>query len=246
MKQRSAAILLALLLLTAACGTRGTLTVTKDTTLTRSHFGEIVIGADNITLDCDGHYVFGSGSGSGITLIGRRGVTVENCDIINFNDGFFLQDSDRNVFRENLVEHNADEGFDIQRSNENLFKQNIVTENTSDGFDLDNSDGNRFMENEVLQNGINGIELDYCNSNVFEANTANSNHQNGLSLDFSEWNVFERNTANNNERGFQVESSNNTFRSNQACGNSMIDARQRRSDRNIFIDNAFCSVDHIP
>ncbi|NJC97479.1 MAG: hypothetical protein FIB03_14275 [Anaerolineae bacterium] len=246
MNGRTFVILFATLLLTPGCGTRGALIIIEDTTLTRNHFGNIVIGTDNITLDCDGHYIFGSGSGAGITLVGRSEVMVENCDIINFTDGFFLQDSDNNVFRQNLVEHNADEGFDIQSSNDNIFNQNRVTENIRDGFDLEYSNGNLFIENEVLQNGRNGIELDYCNENVFETNIASDNQQNGISLDYSERNVFETNMANNNARGFQIESSNNTFSENHACKNSIVDARQRGSASNTFIANVFCVMENIP
>src|SRR3990170_3184815 len=37
------------------------LIITTDTTLTEDYFGNIVIGADNVTLDGDGHMIIGPG-----------------------------------------------------------------------------------------------------------------------------------------------------------------------------------------
>ncbi len=40
-----------------ATASSGTLVITSDTTLTEDHHGNIVIEADNVTLDCAGHTV---------------------------------------------------------------------------------------------------------------------------------------------------------------------------------------------
>jgi hypothetical protein len=50
------------------------------------------IGEDNITLDCDGHKVTGTGSGGGvgIRVLFRSGVTVRNCDVSGFSAGIIL------------------------------------------------------------------------------------------------------------------------------------------------------------
>ncbi len=71
-------LLLFSLLPIPAHATTGTLTINADTTLTEDHYGSIIIGTDDITLDCGGHSVTGPGSGNGILLIRRTGVTVKN------------------------------------------------------------------------------------------------------------------------------------------------------------------------
>ena len=65
----------------------GTLTLAADTTLFSDHHGGIVIDADDITLDCAGFSIIGSGSGDGILLQGRTGVSVENCNVAGFTNG---------------------------------------------------------------------------------------------------------------------------------------------------------------
>ena len=44
-----------------ASATSGEMHVTQNTVLTEDHSGEIVIDADNVTLDCAGHLVTGTG-----------------------------------------------------------------------------------------------------------------------------------------------------------------------------------------
>lgn len=237
-----------LLLSSPVWGTSGTLTIKTNTTLTETHEGNIVIAADFITLNCDDHTVTGNGTGTGIELNGTIGVTVEDCIVTNFADGFSLVGSLRNIFTGNQVNNNKDEGFDIEQSNGNLFTLNTVTTNASDGFDLDDSHGNIFQENEVTHNRSNGIELDRCNNNIFEVNTVNNNGtsrtRSGFSLDTSSGNFFRNNTADNNSRnGFRLEigSNDNTLLRNRACGNVEGDVFQDgTSSRNLSRDNEFC------
>ena len=77
----------------AASGTSGTLVIVSDTQLNKDHFGDIVIGASNVTLDCKGHTVSGPGTGSpyyGILLDGTTGVTIRNCKITAFENGIIV------------------------------------------------------------------------------------------------------------------------------------------------------------
>jgi parallel beta-helix repeat protein len=237
--------------------TSGTLTITTTTSLTEDHQGNIVIAENGLTLDCDGHTVMGDGSGTGIQLIGRVGVTVKNCRVTNFQKGFVVAGSARNVFKDNRVERNADEAFDLNGAIGNLFIENIANNNDGDGFDLDDSNENIFKRNDTTQNGRNGFELDNSHKNIFEDNSANNNgrlsERSGFSLDNSRANIFEANIADGNSRsGFLIEiSPDNTFIENRACGNrgagrGGLDVFQdTTSFRNIFLDNAFCS-DNLP
>jgi len=48
------------------------------------------IGADDITLDCNGHTIAGAGSGEAVFMQSKNGVTVKNCNINNFNNGVLV------------------------------------------------------------------------------------------------------------------------------------------------------------
>ena len=106
------------------------MTIIDDTTLTENHEGNIIIGADDITLDCDGRMVLGSGLGFGIDLNDRTGVTVKNCHVEGFGAGFGIQGSaSNNTLRNNMAKDNGlialrgGSGFQVSGSN-NTFEEN--------------------------------------------------------------------------------------------------------------------------
>ena len=77
--------------------TVGTLTVTTDTVLSEDHVGNVVIGANGVTLDCAGFTVQGPGSGTGISLSGKTAVTVKDCTVLDFGTGVFVSGGGGNV-----------------------------------------------------------------------------------------------------------------------------------------------------
>ena len=93
--------LIFLLLMTMNVAADANHVITGDTTLSADHIGNIVIAANDVTLDCDGHEVTGLGSGDGILLDGRTGVTIKNCRVSNFKNGIRLKSSFRNVLTGN-------------------------------------------------------------------------------------------------------------------------------------------------
>ena len=80
-----------------ASATAGTLVINSNTTLTEDHNGNVVIGTDNVTLDCAGHAIVGPGGVFGVLLNGRRNATVTNCDVSGFLHGVGLLDSVNNT-----------------------------------------------------------------------------------------------------------------------------------------------------
>src|SRR3989338_10998076 len=70
-------------------------TITEDTVLTEDLLNcsgnGIIIGADNITLDCNGHRIDGNGDFNGISVSNNvNGVTIKNCNIQEFGYGIYL------------------------------------------------------------------------------------------------------------------------------------------------------------
>ena len=53
----------------------------------------IVVGADGVTVDLNGHSVTGSGVGEGVLVSGRTAITVKNGTIANFESGVRILDS---------------------------------------------------------------------------------------------------------------------------------------------------------
>ncbi len=65
----------------------------------------IVIGEDGIKIDGAGHTII-SGSGAGVQLVGRRGVTIQNLNVENSVYGIFLRLSDANIIKDNTFSNN--------------------------------------------------------------------------------------------------------------------------------------------
>src|SRR5215216_5128083 len=89
----------------AQANTFGTLYVSTDTTLTENHDGNVVVTADNVTLDCGGYLISGA-LPVGIRLENTTNVTVQNCHVSWFERGFLVLNSVRNTLAGNTANHN--------------------------------------------------------------------------------------------------------------------------------------------
>ena len=85
----------------------------------------LTIKTSNITLDCNGALMRGTGvqEGTGITLDNVENVEVKNCNLLNYNTGVLLQNSNRNhIDKNNLLKDNI--GIKLFESFENRFESN--------------------------------------------------------------------------------------------------------------------------
>ena len=220
----AAALFLISLLPSPVSATMGQLIITTDTTLTENHFGNLIIGADNITLDCAGFSVDGTGLGisNGIALSGRQGVTVKNCQVTGFIHGFFLNDfCFANTFTMNTATGNTLTGFFVFQSSRNHFTMNTATGNDQDGFFLFFTDDNILTMNTAPDNDRIGFFVGNASGNILMDNTANGNDSHGFFLSAATGNTLTRNTATGNviEGFFLVSSDGNTLRLNKATDN---------------------------
>ena len=176
---------------------------TTDFTLTADFTAHVIMGADGITLDCAGFSVIGSGSGVGILLIERTGVTVKNCQVTNFVIGIFLFSSDANVVTGNTASANQI-GFQLS-SFVSTSSGNVLTGNTANGneigFRLTNAEDNVLTGNAV-NGAITGFQLGSSDGNTFTGSTASDNLV-GFRLEASSTgNIFTEGTVNDNQIGF--------------------------------------------
>jgi parallel beta-helix repeat protein len=163
----------------------------------------IIIGADNITLDCNGHTVSGSGTGStgtGITVpAGISGVTIRNCQVTEFGIGFSVF-GPSNTLLDNTATRNGGAGFNIGGVGDTNLLDNTATRNGGSGFALEGASTNTLLDNTATRNGGSGFSIfaDSTNNNL-EGNTAKHNSGNGFFLsDTSINNFLKDNKANNN------------------------------------------------
>jgi parallel beta-helix repeat protein len=170
-----------------------TLRVTGNTTLTEDFAGSIVIAKNGVTLDCAGHRIIGTGTGRGISVDKRLGVTVRNCDVLGFSVGFWVTSTSGSTFEGNNSHGNlvpgggdaswvAGAGFWFQSVSENRILNNNSYNNEGDGFDAFNASANLIAGN-TASNDLAGFFLgDNVKGNTLEANTATSNRAYGYVL----------------------------------------------------------------
>jgi hypothetical protein len=201
--------------------TTGPLTITTNTTLSEDHEGNIVIAADWITLNCNGHAIKALLDGTvahGIELRGRTGVTVENWHIrATYRERWEVASEKAKKIYEEIygifilraqsitINNCIIEGWGVgiklgvpevgqdEGGNHRIW-HNELRSNIADGLDCDGSDANDYWDNESHDNGQNGFEFDRC---------SNSN-------DWGAPFIFENNRAYHNyKHGFSFDSSNN-------------------------------------
>jgi len=109
-----------------------TITIMESTILDRDQTEGIVIGTDNIVLDCSGHKIDGPGIAAGIELKVRKGVVVRNCVVTNFANGFNIEESTLNALVNNTAMNNRNDGFHIVHSAGNILDSNTSANNDDD------------------------------------------------------------------------------------------------------------------
>lgn len=126
-------------------------TITKDIVLHNDLLdctgNGLVVGADNITIDCNGHLIDGDGINAdhGIYLKGKSGVTIRGCTIRDFEDGVYLDSSSNNNLTDITLDSN-NYGAYLDNSEHNTFWKNKF---------LDNEVGNAYEDSSAISNTWN-------------------------------------------------------------------------------------------
>jgi len=221
------------------CGTTVMGDLTLDHDLVCSADG-LVVGADGIRIDLNGHVIAGSGAGVGVLVSGRSDVTVSNGVIRDFPVAVRIIASTGIIIRHNEFVENA-EGIDVQAGGvgntikDNVFRAHtiraIMLRGSSSDNDVKNNTftGNRIgvlmfgaTDSELKDNLISGSSLAGIRFNVIAAgNTIKGNilTSNLAAVDFvitptgsSIGNEFKGNTLSANSCGFKGPTAGNTFK----------------------------------
>ncbi|MEK6535873.1 MAG: LamG-like jellyroll fold domain-containing protein, partial [Actinomycetota bacterium] len=136
----------------------------------------LTIGADNVTVNCNGHSLIGDCSGStdyGVTTVGRNNVTVRNCMITCFGDGVHFEQTNTSLIRNNTI-HGNERGIGILfNSTNNTISGNAIYNSTSsEGILISGelSDYNNISYNRVYNNTENQIDISGGRNNTISRN----------------------------------------------------------------------------
>ena len=205
-----------------SCGTEitssGTYLVTQDLTNTSGSCISI-LGATDVTLDCQGYRLTGTGSGNGIWVdYYSKRIVVTNCELYSFENGMYytghggvveynqlvdntrgirLSHGDDNEVRWNTGNDN-DLGMYIDLSNNNDIYENTF-HRSEHGMYCHRGSGNYFIENQLNLNNARGLYFYTCNNNFVWNNTANLNANGIFVLSGSTGNDFYKNVVNRND-----------------------------------------------
>ena len=168
----------------------------------------LIIGADSITLDCNGHLIDGNtGGDAGLRLNGRFYVTVKNCNLRDFFTGIYMFSSSNNVLSNNIIYNNNRGIHLVYDSNNNILSDNKVSsEHQGLGIFLEGSSYNTLSGNIANRNYPDGIRLWHSSHNNLLGNTANDNRT-GIHLWYGSHNTLSGNTANSNGDGIILDPS---------------------------------------
>jgi parallel beta-helix repeat protein len=228
------------------CGATVTADVRLDHDLVCTGDG-LIIGADGISVDLNGHTVTGPGSGAGILVGGRADITIAGGVIRNFAVAIRLNAATGVVIRNTEFAGNG-EALDLQagsigntvkenvfrdstiraimlRSNsrDNDIKSNILTGNRI-GILVFGGIDNQIKDNVVSGSGLAGIRLNViATGNVIKHNTVDASP---VGIDFivtptgsATGNELKDNTLSGNACGLNGPTSGNTLKDNHFVGN---------------------------
>ena len=180
------------------CGDVITTDTTLDSDLLDCPNNGIVIGADNITLDLNGHTIAGDDKAYelcredepcdiGVLNDGYDAVTVKRGTTRDFGLGIVVVGAKHNRVRHVAAVGNAFEGIVIFRSTRTRIEESLASRNgvgkSRPGIALAESDHNRIMGNTMSGNGDLGLFMEASDNNLIRHNTARRNPEGGMIIE---------------------------------------------------------------
>jgi parallel beta-helix repeat protein len=190
------------------CGTTILANLTLDHDLTCSGNG-LIVGADGITINLNGHTIAGPGSGVGISVSNRTGVVIVGGTVKNFLAGVQLVNSTAIVVKENRFTGNQDAVFLIGSSGSTI-KENTAWQNSRVGVMLRpsgirNSTQNVVKENTLTDNTNGIILVETPTGNVLKENMISGSTNAGINVNGGvAGNVIQENAFIGNAAGIRL------------------------------------------
>jgi parallel beta-helix repeat protein len=195
-----------------------TLTLTESTTLTADHYGNIVLAANDITLDCAGHAVLGPGDpvlSGGLNVADVDGVIIKRCVVSGFQDhGLWVGQSSRLRAVGNTFVGNGADGVHLESVTHGLLAGNTASGNFA-GFLIAGSTATTLSDNRATAN-VEGIDVQGSQDVALTRNRVSDSAWAGLIVIDSTGTVGTSNVLVDNGGGLELHgSSGNLFVSNR-------------------------------
>ncbi len=206
------------------------------------HGDGLVVRGSNITVDLNGHEIFGEGGqavehqAAGVRILGQSNVTVTNGTVRDFYHGVRVtQGSANRVTRMRAVNNQGGNGVVLENSADNVVAENVVVGNgrfagisTFNSVSLPaGSARNTIRSNLVSMNafmGAHGISLEHGSGHLVTGNQVVSSGRDGISLfgPVSNATVTANNVQSNGRHGINVQNGSvgNLVQGNQAMRNA--------------------------
>lgn len=212
----------------------------------------LVIGADGVVLDLDGHSItgpgaYGAGAGAGVRIGQRTGVTVTNGEIAGYGAAVDVQQS-WDVVVSKLHAHDGDRGINVGTGGRHLIEKNLITDNGRDAVRLagtvdttvaknvlernvfgigvaNNSVRTTVAKNVVSSSGGFGIAFwDFTVDSVVDKNVVTGSSGDGIEVgDQTSGTLLTKNEAyGNGQHGIEVLTTQATLAKNLAVGNGWL------------------------
>ena len=178
------------------CGVRITVDTTLHADLLNCPNNGLVIGADDITLDLNGHRIDGDNAlvepcpricDVGVVNNGHNGVRIKDGDIRQFGVGVFVFRARRNGLRDLTTAGHVFSGIILFRTTGSSVRWSRAFGNagpdTGFGIALFESHNNRIAHNRLIHNADSGVHLDGSNRNYVANNVARGNSLEGINLE---------------------------------------------------------------
>lgn len=207
--------------------------------------GVIIINASDIVLDCNGATLKGDDSGCGIFNPGFDNVTIRNGNMLNYETGIHLFESDNSVISNNVVSYSNNQGISIDGSQYCDVYDNRVSFSGDRGIVFGGGGNNAAYNNIVYNNSAYGaIEAIYSDNNEICNNIAYFN-QWGIATNHGSNNLIRDNIIYENELGIYLDwpSTNNRVLNNEISSNGEGVRTNHNSTGNIISENLVFSND---
>ena len=183
----------------------------------------INITTDDVTLDCQGYSINGTGY-DGIHTVTANNVIIKNCKISGFVNGICPSGSGSVTIINNTLINNA-RGIELGSSNCNVIN-NTLNNNSQYGLFLyQYNNDNNITNNTINFNGDYGVYMYRSSNNTFTSNIINNNTDHGIYVyDNSDDNTFISNrlkdNIGSNVDGIRIQNSSNNNLINNIINNS--------------------------
>lgn len=158
----------------------GTTIISQDTTLTSDLNDSVEIDSDNVTLDCNGYTISGSGS-FGVNVFGKNNVTIRNCTIEGFSTAIQYFNGSNFTLENSTIEQNSN-GVFVFFADGNEFRNNVFSNNGGQGLFWNGSGNNLMRNNNFSNNPINfEIEVGDTGNDIDSSNMINGKSMKYLS-----------------------------------------------------------------